>query len=252
MNMIIRFIKYCWTTPYQISWKWWRSCITNILIVTVIIIVFCLLVTSICKSLFRCTGQIGDTIGGITAPIIGLISIILLYKTLKEQQKFNRWTSSEDTLHRIEKILSTCITIEIHKIDGQGINGKITKTSIAELSILLIENKLKLTISEGRLLRSYLKKIILNINKYLKLDPHISTDLNTDIIKSYISISLPIYNAIEKGNITFQLGINNIDYNEGNKNNKGDEDILIQSFKEDKKLYNNLPAEYLPKGYKKK
>lgn len=202
---------------------------------------------------FTNTGQIGDTIGGITAPIIGLISIILLYKTLKEQQKFNRWTSSEDTLHRIEKILSTCITIKIHKIDGQGINGKITKTSIAELSILLIENKLELTISEGRLLRSYLKKIILNINKYLKLDPQISTDLNTDIIKSYISSLLPIYNAIEKGYITFQLEINNIDYDKGdedNEYNKGDEDILVQSFKEDKKLYNNLPPEYLPEQAK--
>ena len=87
--MIIRFIKYCWTTPYQISWKWWRSCITNILIVTVIIIVFCLLVTSICKSLFRCTGQIGDTIGGITALFIGLISIWLLYITFREQRQFN-------------------------------------------------------------------------------------------------------------------------------------------------------------------
>ena len=198
------------------------------------------------------TEHIGNIIGGFTTPIVGLISIWLLYKTLKEQQKFNRWTSSEDTLQRIEKILSTHITIEIRKIGEQDINGKITKTSIAELSALLIEYKLDLSLNDGRLLRSYLKKIILNINKYLKLDPHISTDLNTDIIKSYISISLPIYNAIEKGNITFQLGINNIDYNEGNKNNKGDEDILIQSFKEDKKLYNNLPAEYLPKGYKKK
>ena len=38
---------------------------------------------------FTKTGQIGDTIGGITAPIVGLISIILLWKTLKSQQDFN-------------------------------------------------------------------------------------------------------------------------------------------------------------------
>lgn len=35
------------------------------------------------------TGQIGDTIGGTTAPVIGIISIYLLYRTLKEQQDFS-------------------------------------------------------------------------------------------------------------------------------------------------------------------
>ena len=35
------------------------------------------------------TGQIGDTLGGTTAPVFGFLSIILLYVTLREQQKFN-------------------------------------------------------------------------------------------------------------------------------------------------------------------
>jgi len=39
---------------------------------------------------FRETGQIGDTIGGITAPFIGVLSIILLYITLYEQRKINK------------------------------------------------------------------------------------------------------------------------------------------------------------------
>lgn len=39
---------------------------------------------------FTKTGGIGDTIGGITAPILGFVSIFLLYKTFREQQKFNR------------------------------------------------------------------------------------------------------------------------------------------------------------------
>lgn len=39
---------------------------------------------------FDNTGQIGDTIGGITAPIVGLVSIYLLYHTLIEQSKFNK------------------------------------------------------------------------------------------------------------------------------------------------------------------
>ena len=39
---------------------------------------------------FSETGQIGDTIGGITAPFLGFLSVILLYFTLKEQQDFNK------------------------------------------------------------------------------------------------------------------------------------------------------------------
>ena len=35
------------------------------------------------------TGEIGDTIGGTTSPFWGFLSVILLYLTLKEQQKFN-------------------------------------------------------------------------------------------------------------------------------------------------------------------
>lgn len=38
---------------------------------------------------FSDTGSIGDTIGGITSPFIGLISIFLLYLTLKEQIRIN-------------------------------------------------------------------------------------------------------------------------------------------------------------------
>jgi len=39
---------------------------------------------------FSKTGQIGETIGGITAPFIGVLSIILLYMTLYEQRKINK------------------------------------------------------------------------------------------------------------------------------------------------------------------
>lgn len=36
------------------------------------------------------TGVIGDTIGGITSPFIGVLSIILLYITFREQRLFNK------------------------------------------------------------------------------------------------------------------------------------------------------------------
>lgn len=41
------------------------------------------------------TGVIGDTIGGITAPFIGVLSIVLLYITFREQRKFNKETFEE-------------------------------------------------------------------------------------------------------------------------------------------------------------
>lgn len=60
-----------------------------IIIITIIISPFLLTLPSISFLDFKGTGQIGDTIGGITAPIIGILSSTLLYLTLKEQFKFN-------------------------------------------------------------------------------------------------------------------------------------------------------------------
>lgn len=50
------------------------------------------------------TGQIGDTIGGITAPIIGIVSIYLLARTLHEQLKFN---SVQSALMRQDQFKTT-------------------------------------------------------------------------------------------------------------------------------------------------
>ena len=50
---------------------------------------------------FTETGQIGDTIGGITAPIVGLVSIMLLYMTLKEQQKYNTQQTVDNRINHV-------------------------------------------------------------------------------------------------------------------------------------------------------
>lgn len=50
---------------------------------------------------FSQTGEIGDTIGGITAPIVGLISILLLWWTLTEQLKFNKEQTKFNDANRI-------------------------------------------------------------------------------------------------------------------------------------------------------
>ena len=54
-----------------------------------------------CESLdFSRTGNIGDTIGGITAPIVGLVSVFLLWWTLKAQLEFN---ARQDEINREQK-----------------------------------------------------------------------------------------------------------------------------------------------------
>ena len=58
---------------------------------------------------FTETGQIGDTIGGITAPIVGLCSILLLYYTLKEQMIFNKSQSKDNKMTQLLGLQSDII-----------------------------------------------------------------------------------------------------------------------------------------------
>ena len=77
---------------------------------------------------FKSTGQIEDTIGGITAPIIGLISIILLYITFREQREFNKkqvefneWSSLKDMLSNTEKHLNYIVVGDILENKGNAV-----------------------------------------------------------------------------------------------------------------------------------
>ena len=70
---------------YKLNIK--KSCCA-IMIVVIIVIISPFIFTrpAICEWFnYSSTGEIGDTIGGTTAPIIGLLSVILLYITLKKQ-----------------------------------------------------------------------------------------------------------------------------------------------------------------------
>lgn len=51
------------------------------------------------------TGQIGDTIGGTTAPFWGFLSVILLYLTFKEQRVFNH---EQSNFNRSQQIANDC------------------------------------------------------------------------------------------------------------------------------------------------
>lgn len=52
---------------------------------------------------FSTTGSIGDTIGGITAPIVGIVSILLLWWTLRSQLKFNE---DQDKINKAQRVFN--------------------------------------------------------------------------------------------------------------------------------------------------
>ena len=197
--MIIRLIKYCWTTPCQASWKWWRSCIINILIAIIIIILFCLLVTSTCKSLFKCTGQIGDTIGGITAPILGLVNIVLLYITFRgqgqfneEQSEFNNYTLLTNLQEKIlDKLDNLTLTYDSHTYTGfdEIYTNKDNLSKINEQELIKFKSKL---IYCHRLIR-----IFLLTNKEATLKQRIRVTLYK-AIKDIATEMTEIYSVLEE------------------------------------------------------
>lgn len=69
--------------------KYWFLIVVSLIVVFFAPSVLCM--NSWCNFFFfnQDTGAVGDTIGGTTAPIVGLISIFLLIWTLIEQKKSN-------------------------------------------------------------------------------------------------------------------------------------------------------------------
>ncbi len=92
-----------------------RYHILVIILMLVCIAPFLLTRPAICENLrFTETGQIGDTIGGITSPIIGICSIVLLFLTLRAQLNFNKSQVQDNSLSQILNLQS-----EIIQMDGR-------------------------------------------------------------------------------------------------------------------------------------
>lgn len=83
---------------------------------------------------FSATGSIGDTIGGITAPIVGLVSILLLWWTLRAQLKFNQ---DQDEINKEQRKFNDASRIlsmqtQIMQLDGNIRFGYSTKDHTLE------------------------------------------------------------------------------------------------------------------------
>ena len=229
-----------------------------LLIGCILIIVLPTLITTFHISLgclntdFTNTGQIGDTIGGITAPIIGLVSIILLYITFREQRYTNRWTLIENIQSKIRQTLSIHCKLTVSEYDGEKYQDRDSTDDISIIEIYSLLSsftayKLKMDLNEGYKLYMCLEDYYNDINLLIHLSPKSSIYQNTiqNFIKTSIEKIQPIYNAIENKHIEFILKPEN--YNDDDTN---DADTLVEFFKKDQALYNNMPPEYLPEQAK--
>lgn len=146
-----------------------------------------ILINYSCKINFGQTGQLGDTIGGITAPVIGLLSAGLIYLSFLIQHEANRlqWKAfmTESRMKYISDLSK--------EIDNFSKNLSF-KTEIKTLNTLLSDtyeqDKILELIEKGEI-----QRIILKLNLFFdknillfKLIHPIPSDIDTDIRNGFI------------------------------------------------------------------
>jgi hypothetical protein len=85
---------------------------------------------------FSSVGQVGDTIGGITAPFIGLLSAYLIYKAFIVQVEANKIQSKNNEFGIALKLiddLENRLTRGVHRYESTLSDGKTLKTESANL-----------------------------------------------------------------------------------------------------------------------
>lgn len=118
------------------------------------------------------TARIGDTIGGITAPFIGVITSVLLYITFREQQRFNNaqgLKNEVDLYISMFKMLSEEVD-QMHYEEYEE-NGEVTKTFFGIDAFNQFNSRLRQILdhvdSEGTLITySFASQLLLIINSY--------------------------------------------------------------------------------------
>lgn len=118
---------------------------------------------SICEDFnFSNTGEIGDTIGGITAPFIGVISIILLWITFREQRRFNQQQVNDNTINHVLTLQNNIVSIQddiTHKLLEDNHNPDTATETIHKISSILLLCEQILMICRDRFVRITYKSI---------------------------------------------------------------------------------------------
>lgn len=79
---------------------------------------------------FEHTGDIGDTIGGITSPFVGLLGAVLVYLALREQIRANELTTNQfnkqdrdDKINRFESRFYQLLALHKATVDEISLTG---------------------------------------------------------------------------------------------------------------------------------
>jgi len=126
------------------------------------------------------TGQIGDTIGGLTAPILNCLSIVLLYLTLREQIISNNIITSSERRSRDYDIIF-------------NMYDKL-KDEIGRLEITIIKNGIENTYTGYRAIFEY--KDVLEIKKDVK--GSISEASLKAFSLSFSSLAASVFNLLSR------------------------------------------------------
>lgn len=158
---------------------------------------------------FSQTGQIGDTIGGLTAPFLNFVTIILLYLTLREQTQSLRKQKDYDSINQ----LFNTIKEDFEKINiyqgGQSQASYCGTRAVFEMRNLLINCTDISTCMDDASLRAFnlsFTFLIFNVSQLLKKNHSSSID-NADKIEFYEAVKkfkTPIDMLITASGLYFQ------------------------------------------------
>lgn len=222
-------------------------------------IIFVIRQYDICNLEYTQTEHIGNIIGGFTTPIVGLISIWLLYITFREQRRFNEEQINFQKQHGDntiminlqsqiqEQINSLRTNINDNRIQISGLFG------LEQLNHAFYDTKIDFV--DFQALCNYLKTIGDSIELFLKTNYNSSLSfenkkLHYKYANSYINFIYKFYQWFI--NTAKENMIEHIEVIENEKQIKMDEDdesavgILSKSIKAEKAKIEEIQQKYLP------
>lgn len=181
-----------------------------------IVLIITLLVTIISPLLFTRpwtgidftqTGNIGDTIGGLTSPFLNFLSIILLYLTLREQTTSSRKQKDFDSVNALFNVVKNDFeNINLYQNNKSCYSG--TRAIFEMRDILLKCSDISTCLDEPSLRAFNLSFtfLISNLNQLLKKNCEVTTDDEdkTEIYNSLKKFKTPIDMLITASGIYFQ------------------------------------------------
>ncbi len=141
---------------------------------------------------FSQTGQIGDTIGGLTAPFLNFLTIILLYLTLREQTQSTKKQRDFDSINQLfNTVKNDFESINVYQ-SGQSQASYCGTRAVFEMRETLLNCPDISTCMDEASLRAFnlsFTFLIFNVSQLLKKNFHSSIDKNE---------KLEIYEAVKK------------------------------------------------------